>query len=111
MVGREIVPFGVDLNKIPLKEDALAIVPIEEPLPLAIISPKEVVPMPPRRTYGQSYFAQAHQPTLPAPQDCLLLEDAPRRPKIAVPKDTKLLPPRPNERIVGVKTNKWGSHV
>jgi hypothetical protein len=22
-----------------------------------------------------------------------------------------LLPPRPNERIVGVKTNKWGSHV
>jgi hypothetical protein len=67
MAKREIVPFGVDLNKILPKEDALNIIPVEEPLPLAIIPPKEVVPMPPRRTYGQSYFAQAHQPTLPAP--------------------------------------------
>jgi hypothetical protein len=108
MAEREIVPFRVDLNKIPLKEDALAIVSVEEPLPLAIIPPKEVVPMPPRRTYGQSYFAQARQPTLPVPQDRLLLEDAPRGSKIVVPKDTKLLPPRPNERIVGVKTNKLG---
>jgi hypothetical protein len=105
MAGREIVPFGVDLNKIPPKEDALAIVFVEEPLALAIIPPKEVVPVPPRRTYGQSYFAQARQPTLPAPQDHLLLEDAPRGSKIAIPKDAKLLPPRPNERNVGVKTN------
>jgi hypothetical protein len=27
---------------------------------------------------------------------------------VAVPKNTKLLPPRNNERIVGVKTNKLG---
>jgi hypothetical protein len=52
MAEREIVPFGVDLNKIPLKEDTLAIIPVEEPLPLAIIPPKDVVPVPPRRTYG-----------------------------------------------------------
>jgi hypothetical protein len=52
IAGREIVPFRVDLNKIPPKEDVLAIVPVEEPLPLAIIPPKEVVPVPPRRTYG-----------------------------------------------------------
>jgi hypothetical protein len=91
MAGREIVSFGVDLNKIPLKEDTLAIIPVEEPLHLAIISPKEVVPMPPRRTYGQSYFTQARQPTLLVPQDRLLLEDAPRGPKIDVPKDTNLL--------------------
>jgi hypothetical protein len=64
--------------------------------------------VPPRRTYGQSYFAQAHQPTLLAPRDHLLLEDAPRGPKIAVLKDTKLLPLGPNERIVGVKTNNFG---
>jgi hypothetical protein len=51
MTGREIVPFGVDLNKIPPKEDALAIIPVQVPLPLAIIPPKEVVPVPPRRTY------------------------------------------------------------
>jgi hypothetical protein len=44
------------------------------------------MPVPPRRTYGQSYFAQARQPTLQAPQDRLLLEDAPRGPKITVPK-------------------------
>jgi hypothetical protein len=106
MAEREIVPFGVDLNKIPSKEDALAIIPVEEPLPLAIIPPKEIEHVPPRRTYGQSYFAQACQPTLLAPQDRLLLEDASRGPKIVVPKDTKLRPPRPNERIMSVKTNK-----
>jgi hypothetical protein len=64
--------------------------------------------VPPRGTYGQSYFAQARQPTLLAPQDRLLLEDAPRGPKIIVLKDTKLLPPGPNERIMGVKTNNLG---
>jgi hypothetical protein len=52
MAGREIISFGVDLNKIPPKEDTLAIVPVEEPLPLAIIPPKEVVLVPLRRTYG-----------------------------------------------------------
>jgi hypothetical protein len=52
MAEREIVSFRVDLKKIPLKEDTLAIVPIEEPLPLAIITSKDVVPMPLRRTYG-----------------------------------------------------------
>jgi hypothetical protein len=36
------------------------------------------------------------------------LKDAPKDPKIAVPKDVKLLPPRPNETLVGVKTNKLG---
>jgi hypothetical protein len=66
------------------------------------------VPMPLRRTYGQSYFAKARQPTLPALRDRLLLEDVLRGPKIIVPKDTKLLPPRSNGRIVGVKTNNLG---
>jgi hypothetical protein len=47
MAGKEIIVYGVDLNKTPPKEDALAIVPIEEALPLAVIPPKEVVPMPP----------------------------------------------------------------
>jgi hypothetical protein len=45
---------------------------------------------------------------LPPPQDHLLLKDAPKGPKIAVPKDVKLLPPRFNEKLVGVKTNKLG---
>jgi hypothetical protein len=45
---------------------------------------------------------------LPSPQDRLFLKDTPKGPKIAVPKDVKLLPPRSNEKLVGVKTNKLG---
>jgi hypothetical protein len=93
MAEKEIVVFGVDFNKNPPKEDALAIVPVEEVLPLAVIHPKEVVPMPPKKTYGQSYYAQACQHTLPAPQESLLLKDAPKGPMVVVPKNTKLLPP------------------
>jgi hypothetical protein len=59
MAKKEIIVFGADFNKNPPKEDALAIVPVEEALPLAIIHPKEVVLMPPKKTYGQSYYAQA----------------------------------------------------
>jgi hypothetical protein len=42
------------------------------------------------------------------PQERLLLKDAPKGPMVVVPKNTKLLPPQPNERIVGVKTSKLG---
>jgi hypothetical protein len=92
MAKKEIIPFGVDLNKLPPREDSLAIIPIEEPLPLAIIPPKQATIVPPRRNYEQAYYAQVRQPTLPPPQDCLLLKDAPKGPKIAIPKDVKLLP-------------------
>jgi hypothetical protein len=67
MTGKEIVVFRADLNKTPSKENTLAIVPVEEALPLTVIPPKEVVLVPPKKTYGQSYYAQAHQHTLPAP--------------------------------------------
>jgi hypothetical protein len=93
MAEKEIVVFKVDFNKNPLKEDALAIVPIEEALPLAVVHPKEVVSVPPKKTYGQSYYSQAHQHTLPAPQERLFLKDAPKGPMVVVPKNTKLLPP------------------
>jgi hypothetical protein len=52
MAGKEIIVFGADFNKNPPKEDALAIIPVEEALPLAVVHPKEVVPMPPKKTYG-----------------------------------------------------------
>jgi hypothetical protein len=93
MAEKEIIVFEANLNKTPLKEDALAIIPIEEALPVTIIPPKEVVPVPPKKTYGQSYYTQAYQHTLPAPQERLLLKDAPKGPTIVVPKNTKLLPP------------------
>jgi hypothetical protein len=108
MAKKEIIPFEVDLNKLPPREDSLAIVLVEEPLPLAVIPPKQVATVPRRRNYEQAYYAQVRQPTLPPPQDCLLLKDAPKGPKIVVPKDAKLLPLRSNEKLVGVKTNKLG---
>jgi hypothetical protein len=86
----------------------LAIIPEEEPLPLIVIPPKQVATVPPRRNYEQAYYAQVHQPMLPPPQDHLLLKDVSKGPKIVVPKDVKLLPPRSNEKLVGVKTNKLG---
>jgi hypothetical protein len=52
MVEKEIVDFRADFNKNFPKEYALAIVPIEEALPLTIVHPKEVVPVPPKKTYG-----------------------------------------------------------
>jgi hypothetical protein len=40
MAGKEIIPFGVDLNKLPPRKYSPAIVLVEEPLPLAVIPPK-----------------------------------------------------------------------
>jgi hypothetical protein len=65
MAEKEIIPFGVDLNKLPPTEDSLPIVPVDQSVPLTIILLKQVVIVPPRRSYGQSYFAQVCQPTLP----------------------------------------------
>jgi hypothetical protein len=108
MAKKEIIPFEVDLNKLSPREDSLAIIPIMEPLPLAIIPPKQVATVPPKRSYEQAYYTQVYQPMLPPLQDRLLLKDTMKGPKIAIPKDVKLLPPRPNEMPVGVKTNKLG---
>jgi hypothetical protein len=65
MVEKELIPFRVNHNKLPPRKDSLAIVPVEEPLPLIIIPPKQVATMPPRRNYEQAYYAQVGQPTLP----------------------------------------------
>jgi carbohydrate-binding DOMON domain-containing protein len=37
----------------------------------------------------------------------LLVKDAPKGKKVAVPQGTKVLPPKDNERVVNVKTNKF----
>jgi hypothetical protein len=51
MAGKEIIPFGAVLNKLPPREDSLAIIPVKEPLPLAVIPPKQVATVPSRRNY------------------------------------------------------------
>jgi len=101
MAGREIIPFGFDLNK---KLDALA---------LSIIPLKEIAPI----HQSQSYFAQAiHRPVIAPPPPRLFLEDKPcqQKPSLDVPKlikvmkEINLLPPKGNEVLTGVKTNKFG---
>jgi hypothetical protein len=64
--------------------------------------------VPPSQNYEQAYYAQVRQPILPSPPTKMLLEDAPKGPKIAVPQGTKLLPSTDNEKLIKVKTNKFG---
>jgi len=58
MADKQIIPFGTNLNKLPPVEEPLDIVPVGEPLPLAIVPTKQLAPVPPNRIYGQSYFAK-----------------------------------------------------
>jgi hypothetical protein len=110
MEDKQIIPHGMDLNQIPV-DNSLAIVPVEDPLPLAIIPPKRLVPAKPR-SYEQPYFAQVHATTLPSPPEHLFLKDAPPKgPIIKVPIDTKLLPPKDNEVLTRVKTDKLGQII
>jgi hypothetical protein len=56
------------------------------------------------RSYGSSYFVQ---PVLTAPPHPLQLKGAlPKGPIVKLPAGTKILPPKHNETLVGVKTNK-----
>ena len=60
-----------------------------------------------QRSSTQSYHAQ---PVLTAPPQPLLLKgpSAKKEATVKVPAGTRILPPRPNERVVGVKTNRSG---
>ena len=95
----EVVPF--DLNMKPKEDpDAYALVPANIERQLAAIPPRQ-------RSSAQSYHAQ---PVLTAPPQPLLLKgpSAKKEATIKVPTGTRILPPRPNERVVGVKTNQSG---
>jgi hypothetical protein len=126
MDRKEMIVFGTDLNKIskeealaivPVKKEALAIVPIKKEAmaitfvpdakPFAVVPPKALATVPPTQSYEQAYHAQVRRPTLPSPLTKLLLKDAPKDNKVAVLQGTKLLPPKDNERVVNVKTNKF----
>jgi hypothetical protein len=104
MAEKEIVIYRSDLKQIQSKEEALAIVLVLDPKPLAVIPPKQLVTVPPCRHYEQAYFAPARQPALQSPPTKLLL----RGPKVAVPQGTKLLPTADNEKLVKVTTNRFG---
>jgi len=95
----EVVPF--DLNKKPKEDpDAYALAPTN--------TERQLAAMPPRQhSFAQSYHAQ---PVLTAPPQPLILKgtSAKKEAIVKVPAGTRILPPRPNERVVGVKTNRSG---
>jgi hypothetical protein len=100
---KRIIPYGFDLNSIPKEDpDCKALILVSDATPLAAIPPRP-------HSYSQSYFAQ---PVLAAPPQPLLLEDKPLKgPVIKLPAGTMLLPPKYNEALVGVKTNKSGEII
>jgi hypothetical protein len=107
MADKQIIPFGMDLNQPPPIDDSQAIIPILEPTPLTVIPPK-----PRQQSHGQSYFAQVRQPTLPPPSKRLFLKDVlSNGPIVRLPQDIKLLPPKANETLTGVKLDKLGQVI
>jgi len=92
-----MVPYGTNFDKIPTN-DSKAIVPVIDVVPLASIPPTKHV-----------FYTCA---ALPAPPQPLFLEGAPPKgPIVKLLVDTKLLPPKPNETLVGVKRNCLGEIV
>jgi hypothetical protein len=97
----------MDLNQPPPVDDSQTIVLVLEPTPLTVIPPK-----PRQRRYGQSYFAQVCQQTLPSLPECLFLKDAPPKgPIVRLPQDVKLLLPKVNKTLIGVKLDKLGQII
>jgi len=97
MANKDIVPYGFDPSK---KPHMLALT----------VTPPEVTTI----RSSQSYFIQAiHRLVMIAPLlPHLLLKDKPRQPDVPPPikvtMEINLLPPRANEVLTGVKTNKFG---
>jgi len=92
----EVVPY--DLNKKPKEDrDDYTLVPANTKRQLAALPSRQ-------HSSTQSYYAQ---PVLIAPPQPLLLKgpSAKKEATVMVPADTRILPPRPNERVVRVKTN------
>jgi len=99
MADKKIILYGSHPRKTS-EEVSLAIVPVD-PAPLTTV--------PLSKSYKQAYFVQVHRPMLPSSQEHRLLKDKPQQKKtIHMPKDVKLLPTKPNEKLVDVKTKKFG---
>jgi len=95
----EVIPY--DLNKKPKEDpDTYALVLANTERQLEAMSLRQ-------RNSTQSYHAQ---PVLTAPPQPLLLKGplAKKEATVKVPAGTRILPPRHNERVVGVKTNRSG---
>jgi hypothetical protein len=92
---------------------ALAIIQSKE---LTIVISKELIVMPPNEfmpePQPQSFYARTVPClTLVPPLPCFIVEGKPGEPKVLtfhIPKELNLLSPRPDEMLIGLKTNKFG---
>jgi hypothetical protein len=83
----------------------LVIVPSKE---LTIMPPKEIMPVPKPQAF---YACTVPCLTLASPLPSLTVEGKlgePKVPTFHIPKELNLLPPRPDEMLTGLKTNKFG---
>jgi hypothetical protein len=94
-------------------DDSMAIV-VAQSKPLAVVPSKELAIVPPKevRPVHQSYYTQATSTLRLSPPPSRLSTKGPRHqqemPKFHVSKELNLLPPKPNEVLMGLKTNKFG---
>lgn len=112
MAEKQIVPYGFDLNKKIVCEEALA---------LSILPPKYLAPVPPKVPYDHAYYAQALPCSAIAPPPTRLQENKTRLRErlfdqldpepIKVPKDIKILPTRTSETLIEVLTTKDGDTI
>jgi hypothetical protein len=106
MADKAIVSYGTDFNNIPY-DDSKALV-LVQPKPLVVVPLKQVATVP--QHHEQAYYIQDPF-ALPPPPARLLLQGGAKGKQIAIPKGTLLLPPRDNERLLSVQTDKKGKLV
>jgi hypothetical protein len=105
----------IDANELHPSNDSMALTIIQPKELTAVLSkdlaatpPKEIVPIPkPQAFYDRTVPCLTL--TLPPPR--FTVEGKPGEPKVLtfrVPKELNLLPPRPDEMLTGLKTNKFG---
>jgi len=109
LADKAVVSYSADFDNIS-SDDSKALV-LTQPKPLAIVPPKPLAVVPPKQVatvpqhYEKVYYVQ--EPSdLPPPPTRLLLQGSAKGKQIAIPKGTTLLPPRANERLLSVQTDK-----
>jgi hypothetical protein len=101
----ELHPFDDSMALVIIQLKELAIVPSKE---LTVTSPKDIVPVPKPQAF---YTRTIPCLTLAPPSPHFTVEGKLGEPKVLafrIPKELNLLPPRPDEMLTRLKTNKFG---
>jgi hypothetical protein len=105
----------IDAGELFPSDDSMVIV-VAQSKPLVVISSKELAIVLPKEVglvhHNQSYYTQATSTLRLSPQPSRLSIEGPHHQqemlKFRVSKEFNLLPPKPNEVLMGLKTNKFG---